>query len=209
MEKEKDISDVDSSVDSVNNEQETVDFKTYQRLLAQRKADQEKLKKLDEYEKAAKEAMKVKELAEQEKLKQEGNLQAIIESYNKRVESVEQEKAQIEEQLNSYKSQFTDALKLSALQEVIGAKFKDKEYYSLVDTSKIAVDDSGQIDEVSLKEYAKHFVIKHKPLLDFQKQFIDSRDASNGSSISYDEWTKLAQSDPKKAREMLGKGLVK
>jgi hypothetical protein len=209
MEKEKDISDVDSSVDSVNNEQETVDFKTYQRLLAQRKADQEKLKKLDEYEKAAKEAMKVKELAEQEKLKQEGNLQAIIESYNKRVESVEQEKAQIEEQLNSYKSQFTDALKLSALQEVIGAKFKDKEYYSLVDTSKIAVDDSGQIDEVSLKEYAKHFVTKHKPLLDFQKQFIDSRDASNGSSISYDEWTKLAQSDPKKAREMLGKGLVK
>lgn len=161
---------------------EKVAYDTYAKTLAQEKKAKERLREMEERLKAFEDAEKAREMAEAEK---KGEYQKIIESLRKENEAVKNEKEQ-------YQKGLVDSMKLQALVDTIGGKFRHRDYMSFVDTDKIALDpDSGTIDELSLKEYAQEFVSTHKHLIDFGAKKLPNDAPSHSRSLTYDEWLKL------------------
>jgi vacuolar-type H+-ATPase subunit I/STV1 len=202
MEDDKVISD-DNQVDSVDEvkEGEKVDYKTFKRLLAQRKADSEKFEAL---EKELNSFKSEKQKIEEEKLKAEGNWKELLESREKSLQELQEKLQEKDQEVKTYETHIQEATKLQSLQDALGGKFKKPEYMNLVDTSKIAIDpDTGNVDQTSLKSYADHFLKEHKELLNLSKPQINDNAPHHTGSLTYEEWVKLAQSNPKEAREKM------
>lgn len=186
---------------------DVVSHESFQKLLNQRKADKAKLKDAEEKLKTLE--AKEKEIADkeakiaEEKLKEDGNWKALLESREKELADLKAEKENLSESVKGFEKKFTDAHKLNAFKEAIGGTLKKDSYYTFVDTSKIALDPkTGVIDEKSLKSYANDFVTEHKELIQFKSGAKLPGDApKHTGSLSYDEWLKLAKTNPKEARE--------
>ena len=200
MEGGKVISDDDQKIDSVD-DGEKVSESWKNRILAQRKADQEKIREMNEkLESFESEKKKI----EEEKLKQEGNWKELLESRERTLQELQDKLNEKDEAVKSYETHLQEAKKLQGLQDALGGKFRKPEYMNLVDTSKIAVDpDTGNVDQSSLKSYADHFLKEHKELIQFNKPQINDNAPGQSLSMSYDEWVKLAQTNPKEAREKM------
>lgn len=148
---------------------DVVSHESFQTLLRQRKADQEKLrateerlKRLDELE--AKEASLV-----EQKHKDDGNWKALLESRESKLKDLETRNSELNGLVKGYEDKFTNAHKINAFKSAIGGSLKQKEYYSFVDVSKIALDpETGVIDDESLKNYANEFTNKFKDLIAFK-----------------------------------------
>jgi len=159
------VSDQDqSSVSDGDAGNESNDAK-FKKLLGQRKADQEKLKelqsKLGTFESE-------KRKLEEEKMKHEGNFKALLDSREKELQELSSKLKDYESKVVSYEETFINQKKINAFHQAIGGKLKDQEYYDLFKADKIALDDEGNIDEKSLKQYASEFINKHKSLIDFK-----------------------------------------
>lgn len=205
------VSNEDQSNDGiVDNSKDVVSHESHKKLLAQRKADQEKLRamqtRLQELEsKEADIAKKEAELAEQ-KLKDEGNWKALLEAREARAAKLEEQVKTLAEVNKGYEDKFTNAVKLNAFKDAIGGTLRKNEYYSFVDTSKIALDpETGVVDDKSLKLYANDFVNQFKELIAFKNPAKLPNEAGDHSAtgISYDEWVKLAQTNPSEAKKRI------
>jgi hypothetical protein len=196
MSESTDVSDI-KPIDGIGGEKkDVVDYETFNKLLGQRKADQIKLKELDEKLKSfeAKETelqAKERELEEKKALS-DGNWKAILESREAQLKRLEAEKAVLQESVGAYEKKFTDALKINAFQEALGGKLKKSDYYNFVDTSKIAIDpETGSIDDKSLKDYATKFATDFKELIAFKGGTLPSDAPSPKGKLTYEEWLRL------------------
>lgn len=166
----------DDVVDSVGKSNDVVSHETYKRLLAQRKADREKLRSLEEKAKTLSILEEEKAKLTEEKLKTEGNWKALLEAREAKIQELSEKYQAVNQEKSRYEQQFVEASKLQAFEDALGGKLKHREYYNLVDTSAIALDpESGAIDKESLKKYADKFLKEHKELVAFSKPQIDSR----------------------------------
>lgn len=208
----KDLDGIDDPADldgieGLDKEKNVVAFDSHKKLLDQKKSIQAKLKE-SEAELATFKA-KEKELADREtklnedKLKEQGDWKTIVATREQEVTTLKAEKDELVTKINSFEKKFTDAHKLNAFKEAIGGTLKKDSYFSFVDTSKIALDPAtGIIDDKSLKAYANEFVTEYKELIQFKSGAKLPGDAPKHSgSISYEEWTKLAKTDPAEARK--------
>lgn len=194
--------------DSVIEKKDVVAFETHQRLLAQRKADQEKLKeaqaKLDKIEEKEAELERKRQELEEQKLKDEGNWKALLEAREAKLAEFQSRESELVSKVSMFEQQFQEAAKLQALQDALGGKFKHKSYYNLVDTDRIITNpETGQIDQDSVKAYADTFLKEHKELIAFNKPQINDRAPGQAGSLTYEEWLVLAKTDPAKAREKI------
>jgi len=169
---------------------EPVSYEAYKRLVAQRKADQEKFKALSE--KVSLYEQKEKDL-EEKKLMEQGE-------YKKMLQEREKEIRQLRDEREKYKNSLVKTAKLQAFQEALGGKLADPTYYSFVDTERIAIDpESGTVDTDSLKSYVNEFVSKHQRLIEFSSAKLPNSAPSGSKALSYEEWLKLPLKE-KKAR---------
>lgn len=194
----------------VDNSKDVVSHESHKKLLAQRKADQEKLKamqaRLQELESKEAEIAKKEAELEEQKLKDEGNWKALLEAREARAAKLEEQVKTLAEVNKSYEDKFTNAVKLNAFKDAIGGTLKKNEYYGFVDTNKIALDpETGVVDEKSLKQYANDFVSQFKELIAFKNPVrlpSEAGDHSEGG-LSYEEWVKLAQTNPSEAKKRM------
>jgi len=176
------------SVSDTNEKSEPVTHDAYRRLLAQRKADQEKQKSLAEkltmYEQKEKEA-------EDAKLMEQGE-------YKKMLQEREKQIRQLQEEREQYKTSLVKTVKLQAFQQALGGKLADPDYFSFVDTDKIAVDpETNTIDSESLKSYVNEFVSKHQRLVEFSSAKLPNSAPSSSKALSYEEWLSLPLKEKK------------
>jgi len=166
----------DDRVDSVDKSNDVVSHETYKRLLAQRKADQEKMRSLEEKAKTLSVLEEEKAKLAEEKLKADGNWKALLDAREAKIQELSEKYNSVTQEKSRYEQQFVEATKLQAFNDTLGGKLKHREYYNLVDTSAIALDpETGAIDKESLKKYADKFLKEHKELVAFSKPQIDSR----------------------------------
>jgi hypothetical protein len=182
------VSDEVQSTDGVgdNSNNGAVPEHQFKRLLAQRKADQEKLKaataRLQELEAKESELAKKEAELEEQKLKSEGNWKALLESRESALKKLEEKNSKLLELTTNYERKFTDAHKINAFKEAIGGDLKLPDYYNFVDTGKIAIDpETGSVDMESVKSYANEFAGKYKDLINFKKGKLPSEAALHAS----------------------------
>jgi hypothetical protein len=198
------VSDDNSAVS--DSETTKYDEASFKKLLGQRKADKQKAdelaSKLKEVEEKLSLFTKKEQDLQEQKLQEQGNFKALLEQREKELKKLEKEKTEAEKKVKEFERNFTDMRKLNLFFDKIGGKLKQKEYLSLVETEKIAIDpESGEVDEKSLSDYASEFLTKHKPLVAFKSAQLPNEAGSTGKSLSYQEWVQLAQSNPAEARK--------
>lgn len=177
----------------------SVSFETHQTLLTQRKQDQAKLK---EYESELNVFRDAEKKRAEEKLASEGNFKALLESRENEIKALNEKVTSLTNQVSTFEETFTETKKLNALFKEIGGTLKHKDYYHLVDLKKIAMDpETNEVDAKSLKAFATDFVKDHKDLLNFGVGKMPGGAPQASSSISYDEWLKLAKTNPAEARK--------
>lgn len=195
--------------------EEKVSYETHKKLLAQRKADQEKIKNLQlQFEETQKALNLIKDKEREvmeEKAKGNGDFKALLENRENEIKT-------LQEQLNSFKSEkeslensFIDMVKLSAFNEALGGKIKHKKFYSLVELDKIAIDpETKRVDSSTLKDYVKNFTTEFKDIIEFKDAKMNENAASRGQGYSYEDYLAATRSgDAKKAREIMGKLVTK
>lgn len=177
----------------------SVSYETHQTLLTQRKQDQAKLKDLETELNSFREAEKKRA---EEKLASEGNYKALLDSREQEIKTLKEEVTSLTGKIGSYEETFVETKKFNALFKELGATLKHKDYYHLVDLNKIAIDpETKEVDAKTLKAFAADFVKEHKELLNFGTGKMPGGAPQAASSISYDEWLKLAKTNPAEARK--------
>lgn len=166
-----------------NNSKDVVSHESFQKLLKQRKADQEKLSVAEQKLKRLEELEANESKLNDDKLKSEGNWKALLEARESKLKEYEARVTTLDDIVKGYEDKFTNAHKINAFKEAIGGSLKQNEYYSFVDVSKIALDpETGAIDDKSLKSYANEFVGKFKDLISFKAKSLP-KDAGTTSFI--------------------------
>jgi len=207
MSEETIVSDDNSAVS--DSEATKYDEAAFRKLLNQRKADKQKAEELSLKLKEVEEKLNLftkKELDLQEqKLQEQGNYKALLKQREDELARVAKEKSEVEGKLNSFQKDFIDMKKMSTFFEKLGGNLVDKEYLSLVDTDRIALDpDTGAIDEKSINSYVKEFTSKHSRIINFKSGKLPNEAGSgSGKSMSYEEWKALAQTNPAEARKKM------
>lgn len=177
----------------------SVSYGTYQKVLDQLKKTQAKSKDLEDMITKIENDRKA---ADDEKLNKDGNFKQLLESKTRELTDAQKIIKDLTGEVTGYKQSFIESKKINALLGEIGGKVKHKDYYNLIDTSKIALlPDSEDIDSVSLKQYAGELLNDHKHLFDFAGGKMPSGAPSGGVGISRADWNKLAVANPKEAKE--------
>lgn len=195
--------------------EDKVSHETYKKLLAQRKADQEKLKTLSAQFEETKKALdlikeKEKEVME-EKAKGQGDYKALVENRENEIKTLKEQLEQFKSEKENLEHSFIDMVKLSAFNEALGGKIKHKKFYSLVELDKIAIDpETKRVDASTLKDYVKNFTTEFKDIIEFKDAKMNENAASRGQGYSYEDYLAATRSgDAKKAREIMGKLVTK
>jgi hypothetical protein len=177
------------SGDEPSKEKGTVAYETYQKVLAEKKARDARLKdaevKIAAFEKA-------QQLAEEAKLQEQGQFKTLLEN----------EKAlriQREEELTGLKTGLANSIKRQTLEEKLGGKLKKSEYAAFIPFDRITMDENMRVDEASVTEVAEFFAKEHKELIDFRTQGATPPGTAPKSSpkLSYDSWLKLPLKEQK------------
>ena len=190
------------STDNVNSENDkakknSVSYESYQRLLAQRKRDQERLA---QYENSLKEQERIKREQEESKLAEKGEYKKLLETRELQIRALNEELDRKSSLIAETESQLINRQKFEAVLSRLPGRLADKEYYNLIDFGKIAVDpETREIDEDSVDEVVNAFVKKHGRLFD-KKEIKMPSDANTGAmtKIEYQAWCKLPWKEQKK-----------
>lgn len=188
------------STDGIGDEsKDVVSHASFKKLLDQRKADQEKLRKAQEELDSFK--AKEKEL-EEKKLAEQGNWKALLEAREAKLKESEEKINLLSDSLKTYETKVSNAIKLDAFERAIGGKLKNKVYYDTVFApEKIALNpETGEVDDASVKEYATFFVNNFKETIEFKGAKLPNDAAKTSGKLSHAEWTELARTNPKEAR---------
>jgi hypothetical protein len=149
---DKDTKTNDLDPDSLKQD-ETVSYKSHQKLLNQYKSTQSRLKELE---------AKEQEREESEQLKR-GEYEKVMQLKEEKIKTLQTtiEQKQQEE---------LEGKKLMAFMDKLGGKISDNDYLSLIDIDSIAVDpDTGELDQLSLEKEVDRFSKKHWRVIENQK----------------------------------------
>jgi len=135
---------------------EVVSYDTHKKLLGQRKADQLKLKQLEEQLESF---TQKQQQAEEAKLAEQGEYKKIL--------SVREEELRKERELRqSTEKQINDAYKLNAFYSKLPGKIPRKEYLSFVDLDSIALNpETRDVDMESVQQVVNRFMEDHPTLV--------------------------------------------
>ena len=136
-------------------EQDLVPYKTFQKAVSQRKADQARLRdvetELQEYKRKDAERQEVS-------LKQQQKYKELAELKQQKIDELEAKNLQREKAL-------IDSAKLNAFKEALPGTIENKSYYAFVNLDAIELDtDTGIIDQDTVEKQVNEFVTKHDRL---------------------------------------------
>lgn len=163
-------------------EKDTVAYATYQKVLGEKKRTSEELATI----RAELEQYKLKQQeAEEARLKEQGQFKEIAER---------ERKARLDSE-NRYKelhSHLVNEAKKQALLKQLPGSVEDK-FHTLLPVDKIAVDEEGNIDELTVQDAAKGFLAMFPETVKSQSGTtkIPHTAAKVNGKISYEEWLRL------------------
>lgn len=160
-----------------------VAYETYQKVLAERKRDQERVRELN----AKLEEIEINnKRIEEEILKKKEDYKTLLDNKTK-----EHEQAAYE--LNQMKEQRKQALKLNAFLEGCGNNQIKKNYWKMIPVGDIIINpETGEVDPLSVKMAVDAYMRDYPETLERHTVGMPSASpavASNG--ITYDQWLKL------------------
>lgn len=171
----------DKSSNDKGGSKDAVAYETHVKLLDEKKKLQQRL---SEFEKKAKDEKDAE-------LKQK-------EQYKDLYEAAEKEKQDLAAKLNEKNREAVDLKKMGAFLRNVEAQIP-KQYWGLVDLDKIVVDDSGSIDENSVKRAVKDFEKTYPEVLKKPGNKMPNDAAAGGAgSLSAEEWAKLPYDEKRK-----------
>lgn len=136
---------------------DSVNYATHQRLLSQRKKDQQRMQELEERLNQFEEAERKVEQMEMEK---KGEYEKILKEREERINS-------LMHQIEADKEARINTAKESAFLDSLPGKLRKQEYLSFMDKESIAIDpETGKVDEGSLKQVVDAFIQEHGVLIE-------------------------------------------
>jgi len=134
-----------------------VKYETHNRLLRQRKADQGKVRELEEELNRFRDVERKREQTEMEKRGQ----------YDKILKEREERIGQLEKEREERERQAIQSTKLSAFVDLLPGKLRNNQYLAFVNVDEIAIDpDTKKVDEGSLKSAVDTFMKAHSVLVE-------------------------------------------
>lgn len=164
-----------------------VDYKSYQKLLSEKKRVQAELNEL----KSESERRKAEELASQQK-------------FEELWKSSEQKNAELQEKVTAHETRWQDAIKLNAFHEALGDTRKiDSKYSGFIDTSKILVDpNTGKVDQVSAQREVERVVNDYPEIVKSTvTSHLPNTSPNSNASLTPEQWKKLPLAEMKKRRK--------
>lgn len=158
----------------------SVAYDTYSKVLSQRKADQAKLKDLQEAHNAL---LAEKQSAEEVAKAEQGKFQELFESEQKRSE-------ELQANINQRIVQDVNRTKEQALRAELKGLRKD-EYLKFADLSAVVIDDNGVVDPESVKEVASIFRESYADLISQSASLPNNAPGKGPQSLTYEAWSKL------------------
>lgn len=173
--------------------QDSVSYQTYKEVLDQRKADQKRLKALEEELGLVK--TKEKEI-EEKKLRDKGEYQKLLDARDK-------ENAELKSKFSEMEKNLVDGTKLQAFLDKLPGKIKKNEFLMFVDLEKIPFNpETKKVDESGLSMVVNEFVRDYSDLIQTSSKKILPGDAPNPvSTLTYDQWLKLPLDEKKKRQK--------
>lgn len=163
--------------------QQAPSYESYQKLLAEKKATQAKLREAENI------------LAEQEKLKRQQEEESLKakQDFQKLAELKEQEAEQYKSRLQSIEDERTEARKLSAFLDTVQGDV-DKKYWGLIDTDKIIINpETQEVDRLSVEKLAGEFRESYPETILGRNvtSNIPNRAPTGEQGLTREEWLKL------------------
>lgn len=164
--------------------EQKVAYETYKKVLDEKKSFQ---KRLDEFERKAKEQAEA-QLREKEQ-------------YRELYEAKEKEFQEIAERLKVKEEETQNYQKMGAFLKNVTGDIP-QQYWGLIELGKIVIDETGKVDETSVKKAVKDFERLYPEVIKRAKSTMPN-DAATGAkgSLSYDEWLKLPYDEKRKRQK--------
>lgn len=194
---QKDVSDIPQSGSATTEKKDHVSYDTFQRLLSQRKSDQEELARI----KAEHQSLLASKKSEEEaKLSQSGEYKKLLEIREQRIKEIEDEKQEWVKKYQDSEERMHSIKKYAAFNSKLPAPLAHADYYSLVDFNQIAIDpETGAVDESSVEKLVSNFVKVHGTRCLRTGNTKMPNEASTGSAkIDYQDWLKMPWKEQKK-----------
>jgi hypothetical protein len=165
-------------------------YESHQKLLSEKKAIQEKARRLEEenaeFKRKSDELSRKHQDDERKKLEDK-------EQFKDLYAKARDELAAKESQLSNLMKSQVDARKMGSFLDAVKGEIP-RQYWGLVDLEKIALD-GDKIDEFSVQKYVEEFRETYKDIVkpkDTRRLPTDSPPADDSvSSLTYDQWLKL------------------
>lgn len=168
-----------------NKTEDMIPFATHSKLLGQRKADQLKNKELtDELS-----ILKAEKQADADaKLVGDGKIQELLDAEKKRSQD-------LQESVDQNTKRNIRRAKEDAIKKELGP-LKRPEYLNFADIDSIVIDESGQVDEVSLKSAVKGFTENYADLLHSEEGGLpDGAPGGGAGGLTRKKWLTLPSSE--------------
>jgi hypothetical protein len=180
-----------------SNEDKRPSYESHQKLLSEKKAIQDKAKRLEEenaeFKRKHSELDRKNQDDERKKLEDKEQFKDL---YTK----TREELAAKDEKISSLLKAQVDARKMSSFLDAIKGDIP-RQYWGLVDIDKIALD-GDKVDEFSVQKYVEDFRTTYKDIIkpiDNRRMPSDSPPADDSASnLTYDQWLKLSAKDKEK-----------
>jgi hypothetical protein len=168
-----------------NTQNNKVAYETYKKVLDEKKSMQKRLEDLDKKAKADAEA----QLKEKEQ-------------YRELYEAKQKELEDLSGKLSAKEKETQDYRKMGAFLKSVAGEIP-QQYWGLIDLDKIAVDDSGKIDDNSVKKCVKDFEKAYPHVIERKSGNKMPNNAANGGggALSYEEWVKLPYDEKRKRQK--------
>lgn len=205
---DKDLGEINEENEKVlseaneNDSGDKVKYETFKRVLDQKKKSDDTIASLKEEIQKLSEFKEQSDRLQEEKLKEEGNWKALLEQREKKLEEYRSKFEEVNSRNEAYEKDISDMIKINAFRTAIGGNLKKDDYYSFVDTSKIAINpETGAIDTESLNEYANEFTNNFKELIDFNSSKLPNSAPKGNGSLTYEQWLKLPLAEKRKRQK--------
>lgn len=165
---------IDKNTDPSIQPEDKIDYAKYRQLLDEKKKIQQALE-----EKSRREAELSSKLTsyEEEKMKEEKRFKELFEARDNELKK-------IKDQMETERKAFNEAKKVEAFLRASGG-LKNNKYKNFIDTDKILIGSSGDVDDISLTEYVEEFRKSYGELLAMPaKKVTPSQEAPKVDSLN-------------------------
>lgn len=177
------------------NKNDSVSYETYLRTLNQHKQSQQKLQDVERELEAFREEKRKQE--EQKQIKN-GETMALVTARDEKIKELESKLSEATKEVDNSRKILTESKKLDAFTRALPAPISNPKYLAFVNTENIVINDSGAIDQTTLKKEVEDFVKEHSALLLKNSSKMPADAASGNATLSYEDWKKLPLADQKK-----------